>query len=245
MKVEGRVVAIIPAKGHSRRVPNKNMRFFNGRPLVAWTIEQALKSRLVDEVYVSTDSPEIQACAISCGAQAPFLRPAELARDEVHGVLAIIDMLQRLGGEGRYAFCVQLLPTSPLRNARTIDGVVRLSQERHANVLSVTRTGKILGHLRTMEPDGRLISVADKVVYNLQTQDQPELLALNGAAYCAPSAELLCHRTFQYGSPLGYVMDPLEAYDIDTEEDWLIAECLAAQATSGLARDHARVTAEP
>lgn len=233
--MSGRTAAIIPAKGFSRRVPNKNMRPFNGRPLLAHTIEQALKSQLVDDVYVSTDSPAIQAFAISCGAQAPFLRPAELARDEVHGAVAIIDMLERLGGAERYAYGVQLLATSPLRSARTIDGVVRLSRERHANVLSVTRTGHILGHLRTLAPDGRLISVSQQVIYNLQTQDQPELLALNGAAYCAPVEELLRHRTFQYGEPLGYPMDRAEAFDIDTEADFMTAERLA-----GLALESAR-----
>ena len=235
--MSGQVAAIIPAKAFSRRVPNKNMRLFNGRPLVAWTIEQALKSQLVDDVFVSTDSPDIQAFAVSCGAQAPFLRPPELARDDVHGAVAVIDMLERLGGAGRYAYCVQLLATSPLRSARTIDGVVRLSRERRTNVLSVTRTGKILGHLRTLGPDGRLISLARDVIYNLQTQDQPELLALNGAAYCALSEELLRHQTFQYGAPLGYPMNATEAFDIDTEQDFIMAERLADLIAAGARAD--------
>lgn len=222
-----RVVAVIPAKAYSRRVPNKNMRAFNGRPLLGYTIEQALKSQLIEEVYVSTDSEQIQAFAVRCGAQAPFLRPAELARDDVHGSVPILDMLERLGGGSRYDFCAQLLPTSPLKTARTIDEVVRRSISARANVLSVTRTGKILDHLRILAANGRLQTVSTETVYNFQTQDQPELLVINGAVYCAPVDDLLRHRTFQYGQPIGYLMDPLEALDIDTELDFMIAERLA------------------
>ncbi len=232
----GGVLAVIPAKGFSRRVPNKNMRPFNGRPLIAYTIEQALKSQLVDEVYVSTDSPEIQAFAISCGAQAPFLRPPELSRDEVHGSVPILHMLEQLGGSARYGYCMQLLTTSPLKSARTIDEVVRRSIAARANVLSVTRTGKILDHLRTLASDGRLQAITKQTVYNFQTQDKPELLMINGAVYCAPADELLAHRTFQYGQPIGYLMDPLEAVDIDTELDFVIAERLAGLMTEEVPR---------
>jgi CMP-N,N'-diacetyllegionaminic acid synthase len=222
-----RVVAIIPAKGRSVRVPGKNLRLLAGRPLFAHTIEQARRSRLLHEVYVSTDSEEIKALAEASGAAVPFMRPPELAADDVHGSAPILDMLEKLGGAARYAYCVQLLPTSPLRSAATIDAVVQLSIARAANVLSVT-PGKTVFHLRTVAEDGTLQAVLDQYrgVYNFQSEGT-RVVSLNGAVYCAPVAQLLEHRSFQYGSPLAYVMDPVEAIDIDSERDFQIAERLA------------------
>ncbi len=223
-----RVVAIIPAKGYSRRVPNKNMRLFNGKPLVFYTIEQALKSRLIDELYVSTDQPAIKAYCESCGARVPFLRPAELCRDDVHGSVPILHMLEKLGGAAKYGYCVQLLPTSPLKRAHTIDAVIQLSMARHTNVLSVTPSGKTIFHCRTISPEGILSTITEesKGTYNFQSGDTPEVMYLNGAVYCAPVQELLLHRTFQYGTPVGYPMSQIEALDIDTETDFVIAERL-------------------
>lgn len=223
-----RVVAIIPAKSHSARVPNKNMRLFNGKPLLFYTIEQALKSKLIDEVYVSTESPEIKAFSETCGAKVPFLRPAELCHDHVHSVVPILHMLEQLDAADVYGYCVHLLPTNPLRTVRSIDSIVALSKEHKATVLSVTPFGKTLHHLRTMLPDGSLARVTSDVVHNVQTQDFPELFYLNGAIYCAPVVELLKYRTYHHGNPLGYVMDTIEAFDIDTETDFLIAETLAS-----------------
>ncbi len=211
------------------------MRPFNGKPLVFHTIEQALKSQFVDEVYVSTDSTDIKNYCEKIGARVPFLRPPELSGDDVHGSVPILHMLERLGGAEKYSFCLQLLATSPLKSSQTIGDVVRLSIEGRTNVLSVTPTGKILLHLRTMSADGTLQpvigdvqQVMGKKIYNFQTQDMPQLLAINGAIYSAPVADLLEHRTFQYGNPVGYVMDPVEAFDIDTERDFVIAERLAS-----------------
>ena len=230
-------VAVIPAKGFSRRVPRKNMRLFNGKPLLYYTIDQALRSELLDEVYVSTDSPEIRKFAEDCGARVPFLRPAELAGDHVHGSVPILHMLEQLGGVSKYSHCVQLLPSSPLKTARTIDAVIRLSIERNCNVLSVTPTGRILAHFRTFDSEGRLQPVDKDVVYNFQTQDKPEVYCINGAVYCAPVTELLQHRTFQYGNPVGYRMNPIEAADIDTETDFVITEQLAILVEKDMLQD--------
>jgi CMP-N,N'-diacetyllegionaminic acid synthase len=228
------VIAVIPAKSFSRRVPRKNMRPFNGRPLLYYTIDQALRSELLDEVYVSTDTPEIQKFAQDCGAKAPFLRPAELAADHVHGSVPILHMLEQLGGASKYTHCVQLLPSSPLKTAHTIDAVIRLSLERNCNVLSVTPTGRILAHFRTFDGEGRLQPVDKEVLYNFQTQDKPEVYCINGAVYCAPVKELLEHRTFHYGNPVGYRMNMLEAADIDTETDFVITEQLALLVEKGI-----------
>lgn len=223
----GRVVAVIPAKAVSKRLPGKNLRLFRGKPLVAHTIAAALASREIDEVHVSTDSPEIQALAQKLGADAPFLRPAELCGDAVHASVPILHAVEKLGGPAKYDFIVMLLPTAPLRTTETIDAVVRLSKRRATNVLSLTPMGKTLNHMRTLENDGTIKRVTKQAVYNFQVQDAPELYAINGCCYCAPAKDVFEHRGFQYGTPLGYVMDPVEALDIDTERDFLMLERLA------------------
>src|SRR5438552_869444 len=232
--MDKRVIAVIPAKGFSRRVPKKNMRLFNGKPLLYYTIVQALRSGMVDEVCVSTDSPEIRQFAQDCGARVPFLRPAELAADHVHGSVPILHMLEQLGGSSKYSHCVQLLPSSPLKTSTTIDAVVTLSIERNSNVLSVTPTGKMVFHFRTIDEAGRLRPVEKEVAFNLQSGDRPEVHCLNGAVYCAPVNELLQHRTFQYGDPVAFPMHPIEALDIDTETDFIVAEQFAALLEKGV-----------
>src|SRR5438046_9074874 len=107
--MDKRVIAVIPAKGFSRRVPRKNMRLFNGKPLLYYTIVQALRSGMVDEVCVSTDSPEIRQFAQDCGARVPFLRPAELAAAHVHGSVPTLHRLDQLAGCATHALCVQRL----------------------------------------------------------------------------------------------------------------------------------------
>ena len=222
-----KVVGIIAAKGYSRRVSNKNMRLFNGKPLIHYTIRCALESQLFGEIYVSTDSEEIKAYCESEGVKVPFMRPPEFSRDEVHASVPILDMLEKLDGSSRYSFCVSLLPTCPLRRARTVDAIISLSMKNHRNVLSASPLGKVIYHLRTLSPEGLLTPIAKDIVYNFQTQDAPELFCLSGAGQCAPVEELLSHRTFQYGSPMGYIVDGIEAWDIDTEADFQVAERLA------------------
>ncbi len=203
------------------------MRLFHGKPLLFYTIDQALKSRTIDEVYVSTDSPEIKEYSEACGAKVPFLRPKELCGDDVHASVPILHMLEQLGGATRYGYCVQLLASSPLKTAQTIDEIVNTSKRLHLNVLSVTPTGRTPLHLRTRCEDGTLRCLTNEVTYNFQTQDLPEVFAINGAIYCATVEPLLAHRTFQYGHPYGFPMDQIEALDIDTETDFLIADRLA------------------
>ncbi len=203
------------------------MRLFNGKPLLFYTLQQALRSSMIDDVYVSTESPEIVEFSENCGAKVPFVRPVEMCGDDVHGSVPIIHMLEQIGGATDCSYCLQLLPTSPLKKASTIDAVVELAKTRRTNVISVTPTGKILFHLRTLADDGTLRSLMKDIVYNFQTQDMPELNYLNGAIYCAPADKLLQHRTFQYGNPVGFVMNPIEAIDIDTETDFVVAERLA------------------
>lgn len=220
------IVAIIPAKSTSRRVPRKNMRELDKKPLIFYSITAALKSSLIDEVYVSTDSPEIQKYAESLGAKAPFLRPTEQCADNIHSSVPILDMLEKIGGANQYSYCVGMLPTSPFRTTEILDKIIKMSQENKRNILSVMSLGCTFPHLRTLGANGELKQLTEKPVRNFQTQDFPNLYQLTGVAQCAPVDELLKQKTFHYGNPLGYVVTRWEGFDIDTEEDFVFAEKL-------------------
>src|SRR4051794_40245817 len=110
------VAALIPARGGSKSIPRKNIASVGGKPLIAWTIEAALGSKLLDRVYVSTDDEEIASVSRACGSEVPFMRPAELASDEAGSLgvaLHALDWMAAHGGEPDYLLLLQ--PTSPLR----------------------------------------------------------------------------------------------------------------------------------
>jgi len=224
-----RVVIIIPAKSFSRRLPGKNLRFLNNKPLIHYTIEAALESQLATDVFVTTDSLEVKAYSEKIGARVPYIRSSHLSGDDIHASVPVLDMLEKLGGRDAYSYCVMLLPTSPLRSTKTIDGVIRLALERRTNVLSVSPLSKTLFHLRTFSDDGRLRRVTRETIYNIQTEDAPGLFYINGACYCAPTEDLLKYRTYQYGDPVGYKMDLLESIDVDTEQDFDLLDAIVGR----------------
>src|SRR5579862_4177078 len=112
-----RALAVITARGGSKGIPNKNITPVGGKPMIAWSIDAAKASRNIERIVVSTDSPEIRRIAEECGGPAPFLRPAELARDETPGVDPVIHAIQWLDEHEQYRpeWIVLLQPTSPLR----------------------------------------------------------------------------------------------------------------------------------
>jgi CMP-N-acetylneuraminic acid synthetase len=135
-----RVLALIPARGGSKGLPRKNIREFLGRPLVQWSIDAAIKSSLVQRIVVSTDDPEVADIARGGGAEVPFLRPPELAGDEVTDLPVFQHALEWLRTNEDYVpdVVVQLRPTSPLRPAGLIDdGVRRLLADDEADSLRV------------------------------------------------------------------------------------------------------------
>jgi len=117
-----KILALIPARGGSKGLPGKNIKPLLGKPLIAWTIEQAKASKYVDRVVVSTDDDEIAEVAIRYGAEVPFLRPKELARDDSPTIDAILHALDFFSDKGeRFDLLALLEPTSPLRDSEDID----------------------------------------------------------------------------------------------------------------------------
>lgn len=224
-----RSIAIIPARGGSKRIPHKNIIDFDGKPMISWTIEAALKSGSFNQVLVSTDSIEIAEVAISAGAAAPFLRQ-ENADDNAPSSLATISSLKQAETYWQIRFdrVVQLMPNCPLREAKHIQAAMDDYQAHDGDYqISCFRFG-------WMNPWWAVKLDADKVptrffpeAMSKRSQDLEHLYCPTGAIWIAERDALLKAGTF-YGPGHRYSpMDWIGAVDIDDMEDYRMAQALA------------------
>jgi CMP-N-acetylneuraminic acid synthetase len=233
------VLALVPARGGSKGIPRKNLATLCGRPLIAWTIDCARRARGVERVVVTTDCPEIAAAARSAGAEAPFLRPAALARDATPGIDPLLHALDWLAYHESYRpeWVLNLQPTSPLRAPEDIDAAFELAQKPGvASVISVTPAASHPYWCKRIESDGRLADFLDDAPETSRRQELPEAYALNGAIYLARREALKRERSFYTERSFALVMPRERSVDIDTPFDLELAEWLLARAQSRTAR---------
>ena len=222
------VIAVIPARGGSKAIPRKNIVMVSGRPLLAWTIEAARKAGSVSRVIVSTEDTEIAEVARQWGADVPFLRPVELARDDTPGIDPLVhaaSWLRDHGGAPDYVVLLQA--TSPLRDAGDIDAAVELAAQHDADaVIAVTPMRHHPFWCKTLEADGRLTeAIATERAYTAR-QDLPPTVAIAGALYLVKTEVLLARGTFFTERTYGYVLPEERALDIDTPWDLHLFEAL-------------------
>lgn len=217
-------LAIIPARGGSKRVPKKNTRKVAGKPLIAHTIEQAKEANQIDHTIVSTDDDEIAVVAKKHGGEVPFIRPDELATDTatLSGTIThSIDWLRR--NEQEYDQVCTLQVTSPLRTPADIDGALdRLAETDASSCVSVSKYVTPPQWAVTTDSDGFLDEFFD---YNLlrstepdRSQDIPELHHPNGAIFAARTEKWREYESFYMPRTVGYEMPPERSFDID--EPW-------------------------
>lgn len=217
------VLALVPARGGSKGIPRKNIKLFGGKPLIAWTIEVALRSRSIDAVVVSTEDEEIAEVACRWGAQVPFLRPAELAQDATPGIDPVLHALEQLPA---FDAVLLLQPTSPLRTTDDIDQCIELAQELGApSVVSVSEPEKHPYWMYRLREDQRLQTFIDAPQVSCR-QELPRIYALNGALYFALSGWLQQRRAFITEETAAYVMPRERSLDLDSMIDWKLAELL-------------------
>ncbi len=238
-----KILGIIPARGGSKGVPRKNLRPLCGKPLIAYTIEAALKSR-IDRVIVSTDDTGIAETALSCGGEVPFLRPAYLAEDTVSSLSVLLHALRYVETRERYFpdIIAFLQPTSPFRNSSHIDSAVDLLLS--SSVDSVIGICEVRQHPYVMfdrMPDGRLFEFMKLRQKPLRRQDFPELYLINSSMYVSRRSyfEGLSdpEPVFSRSSLKGVIMDPVSSIDIDNKLDFLFAEA-AIPIFKGESRDY-------
>jgi CMP-N,N'-diacetyllegionaminic acid synthase len=214
------VLGLIPARGGSKSVPRKNVRELAGKPVLAWTVEAALASSVLDRIVVSTDDAEIADVARSCGAEVPFERPAELAADETPDLPVYRHALSALDGD--FDAVAWLRPTAPLRAADDIAAALALLAETGADcVRSVCETEHSPYWMGRLD-GGRLVPLLGAVPPRRQLL--PAVYRLNGAVdvvRCASVGDELFA-----GDVRAYVMPRERSVDLDTELDFLLAEAL-------------------
>jgi CMP-N-acetylneuraminic acid synthetase len=231
MSAPRHVLALIPARSGSRGLPGKNIRSFHGRPLLHWTIAAARESGVAERIVVSTDDANMAAIARAGGAEIPFLRPAELARDETPMLDAVLDALTKLETDGFVADALLLLqPTSPLRAATDVQAAAALLGE-FDSVVSVTPVKQHPHWLQRIDTTGQL-NPYEPAPEAACRQDLPPVFMLNGAIYFVRTEALRRERTFRPARTRAYVMPPERSVDIDTEMDWQLAELLFSSTTS-------------
>ncbi len=218
-----KILALIPARGGSKGIPRKNIKPLAGKPLIAWTISEALKSRYLDEVVVSTEDAEIAEVARQWGASLPFMRPKELAQDDTPGAMPAIHALQALPG---YDVVLLLQPTSPLRTTADIDAFVgKALAEKPRSMTSVYPTPKNPYWMYTLGGASRLQPIMGGQTMH-RRQDMPAIYAANGALYWAEKAWLNANNTFVTSETVGYIMPAERSIDLDSQVDWQLAELL-------------------
>lgn len=219
-------------RGGSKGVPNKNLRELNGKPLMAYTIEQALESGLFKHVVVSTDSEHIAETARQFGAEAWFLRPAELATDEAPKLPVIRHALME--AEKYYAesfdVVVDLDATSPLRLVEDITRAYELFNAENADILITACEARKNPYFNMVERvNGRIQKVKQLYPQPVRRQDAPKVYDMNASIYIWKRDVLLNHDTLFMDKTSLYVMPEDRSIDIDTELDWMFVEYIFKQ----------------
>ena len=225
-----KTLAVIPARGGSKRLPGKNTRNFLGVPLIGWSIRFALKMDRFDTVVVSTDSDEIANASRSEGIEVPYLRPAALATDTASSAHVVLDVLARERQDNRtYDLVALLQPTSPVReSSRWLEAFSHLERGDCDAVIGVAPARTHPFHIFHRDEGGELRPFADPRGVRLRSQDLPPAVHVAGNMYLVRSAVLEEQASFFPPRTLGVLCDqPCEAFDIDTEADWVAAEALA------------------
>ncbi|HJF34255.1 MAG TPA: acylneuraminate cytidylyltransferase family protein [Sporosarcina psychrophila] len=217
-----KVLAIIPARGGSKGIVRKNVRQLAGKPLIAWTIEEAKKSKYIDRLIVSSEDEEIIGTAIACGCDVPFVRPDELALDSTPGIDPVLHALEEIQG---YDYVVLLQPTSPLRLVEDIEGCIEnLMETGSPACVSVTEPDSSPYWMYTVNAKGTMQPLIKQDELVTRRQDLPIVYGLNGAVYVAQTEWLQKSQSFLTKETTVFVMPKSRSYDIDTEEDFLWCE---------------------
>ena len=226
-----RVLAITLARGGSKSVPKKNIREIKGIPLIAYTINEARKSKFISRYIVSTDNEEIRQVAITYGVDVPFLRPAEFSSDTASSVSALqhaVDWIEN-HDQIKYDFVIELMCTNPMKIALDIDACIsKLITSKADSVIAVhklddhhpARIKKII--------DDKIVDFCLPETPEMRRQDlKPDAYIRSGSIYALKRDHLMIEgQRFGSFNSRPYILPPERAVNVDTEIDFLIAEQL-------------------
>ena len=225
MKIDNNYLAIIPARGGSKRLPDKNILDLNGKPLIAWSIETAKKSKKIDDIVVTSDNNKILDIAKKYNVKT-IKRPDFLASDTATTFDAIKHAIESL--KEKFEYIVLLQPTSPLRNEKHIDEAIELLEKKNADaVISVCEVDHSPLWSNTLPESLDMSNFIKNEIKNKRSQELEKYYRLNGAIYICKTNRLLEEKTFFIKDNIfAYVMDKKSSVDIDDEIDFELAKVL-------------------
>ena len=221
------MLAIIPAKKNSKRLPNKNIKLLNGKPLIAYTIQAAKKSKVIDRIIVSTDCPKIASISRKYGAEVPFYRPKKLTGNKIGKVEVCRHVIKLLNKKEaiKYENIIVLQPTSPLRIARDIDESFKIFKKKKANsVISFSQT-KPMQWYYELKQSGKFKTI--KKNYKISKKSKINFV-LNGAIYIFKTNFILKYKNYKSNSYY-YIMPKKRSVDIDDIYDFKYAEYIISE----------------
>lgn len=218
-------IAVVPARGGSKRIPRKNMKEFCGKPMLHWPITTALKSGIFERIIVSTDDPEIAELAKEAGAEVPFFRPAELAGDFVATVPVIQHAISQLNMPHLSHVCC-IYPTAAFLTPQILHAAVMQQQKSEADfVMPVVRLSCPMERALSLSKTG-LLSMRYPEHLNTRTQDCTELYQDAGQFYLGTVNGWLSNRDFYQQQVAAITIPKYRAHDIDMPDDWVLAELI-------------------
>ena len=226
------ILGLIPARGGSKGLPRKNIKPLSGKPLIAWTIEQALASKYLDRVVVSTDDKEIAEISKKYGAEIPFIRPKELARDDSTTSDVILHALNWFESTGKkYDYLALLESTSPLREKNDIDKCIELliNNEAAKSIVSVSKLESAHPEFNAVidKKSGFIKKVDGTTEFKvLRRQDIPDIYFFDGTIYISETSILKIKRTFCHKFTMAYIVPHWKSLEIDELSDIICAEAL-------------------
>lgn len=220
-----KVLAIIPARGGSKRLKRKNVLPLVDKPLIAWTIESALKSKYIDKIVVSSEDEEILKISGSYNIEI-IKRPYDLARDVAKTTDVVVHVIETL--TENYDYILLLQPTSPLRTNKHIDEAIDILFSKKADaIISVCEIDHPIEWCNILPEDLSLKDFLSPIVLDKRSQDLPKRYRINGAIYIVKTERFLTERTFFIKDNIyAYIMDKYSSVDIDDKFDFKFAEFL-------------------
>lgn len=228
-------VAIIPARGGSKRIPGKNIRPFAGRPMIEYAIGLARSSGLFSRIIVSTDSDAVATLAEQAGAEVPFRRPAELADDHATTAAVLAHALDAIDARTQYDYACCLYPATPFTTPDDLRaGLAFVADGGAASSFAVAGFAAPTWRAMKRKPDGSLAMVWPEH-RDTRSQDLPETFHDAGQFYWVPVAGFLDAPALLTDNSRGVIFERWRAHDIDTEEDWMRAEAIYQTLKQGAA----------
>lgn len=228
-KIKFKCLVVIPARGGSKGIKNKNIRILAGKPLIFYTIREAKNAKLVDKVIVSTDSPQIKKIAQALKADVPFLRPFSLAKDTTPMYPVIRHALEYLNNRGdKFDAVIILQPTSPLRSAEDIDKAILSLVNSGVDSLVSVCLAKHSPYWMKVIKNGKLFPLMGSN-NSMRRQDLPKVYMPNGAIYATRAKVILKDKKILGSKVIPFIMEEEKSVDVDSLMDLHLAELLLKQ----------------